>query len=290
MNSMTGFGQAAGETNGRRIAVSVQTVNHRHLDLALRLPEDLRGREGELRERIAARLGRGRCELTVELPPARGAGAQVDLGAARGWITALRPLIEEGLVEPRLTASDLVRLPGVIAPAEGDSAPSAEEGALLDRLLGDALDQLAAARAFEGARIAAVLERTLGELGACIERLAARRAAVAGKIVDGVRSRLAEILGGAGVSEERLAQEAALLAERSDVREELDRLRAHVEQFAALSGEPGPVGRRLDFLIQEIARELNTLGAKSRDAEMAREVVEAKGICEQLREQVQNVE
>jgi uncharacterized protein (TIGR00255 family) len=288
---MTGFGQAPGEAGGRRFAVTVQTVNHRHLDVALRVPEPLRAREAELRERIGARLGRGRCELTIELPaPAAAARTRLDLDAARSWLAGLRPLIAEGLVEPRLTVGDLVRLPGVVEPAAGDGALAPEESALVDRLIGEALDQLAGARAFEGERIAAALDRGLAELRARVERLAERRAAVAGRIADGVRARLAEIVGGAGVSEERIAQEAALLAERSDVREELDRLRAHAEQFAALARERGPVGRRLDFLVQEIARELNTLGAKSRDAEMAREVVEAKGICEQLREQIQNVE
>jgi len=288
---MTGFGQAQGETARRRIGVSVQTVNHRHLDAVLRLPEELRPREPELRELIARHLRRGRCEVVVVLTPIAVARAEprVDLDAVRALRESVRPLVEEGLLEPRLALGDLLRAGFLVQPAT-DQPVGDEEVALAERLVAGALEQAAAAREFEGERIAGALRSSLDELGARVERMAERRAEVVGRLFEGLRARIAELAAGVAISEERLAQEAAVLADRSDVREELDRLRAHLEQFAAVCGEPGAVGRLLDFLVQELLRELNTIGSKSRDVELTRLVVEGKALCEQLREQVQNVE
>lgn len=291
MRSMTGFGQAQGETATRRIGVSVQTVNHRHLDVALRLPEELRARESELREQVARHLRRGRCEVVVVVTPvAMGRGEpRVDLEAVRALRESVRPLIEEGLLEPRLTLGDLLR-GGFLAQPVSEQPVGSAELELAERLVAAALEQAAAARAFEGERIAAALRVSLDELGVRVDRLAARRGEVVGRLFESLRARIAELAAGVAISEERLAQEAAVLADRSDVREELDRLRAHLEQFTAVCGESGAVGRRLDFMVQELLRELNTIGSKSRDIELTRLVVEGKALCEQLREQVQNVE
>jgi len=291
MKSMTGFGQAQGETARRRIAVSLQTVNHRHLDLVLRLPEELRGRDGELRERLGRRLHRGRCELSVTLAPVAGErpAVQVDLAAVRALHEAVRPLVEEGRLEPRLTLGDLLRASGLIQVAAPEPVGE-EERALAERLVGEALDQAVAARAFEGERIRAILARGREDLSGRVGELEARRAEVAGRTFAQLRQRIEELVAGVGVAEERVVQEAALLADRADIREELDRLRAHLEQLAAVCAEEGAIGRRLDFLIQELMRELNTIGSKSRDVELTRRVVDAKAVCEQLREQVQNVE
>jgi len=288
---MTGFGQAQGETARRRIAVSLQTVNHRHLDLVLRLPEELRGRDGELRERLGRRLHRGRCELSVTLVPIAGErpAVQVDLAAVRALHEAVRPLVEEGRLEPRLTLGELLRASGLVQVAAPEPVGE-EERALAERLVGEALDQAVAARAFEGERIRAILARGREDLSGRVGELEARRAEVAGRTFAQLRQRIEELVAGVGVAEERVVQEAALLADRADIREELDRLRAHLEQLAAVCAEEGAIGRRLDFLIQELMRELNTIGSKSRDVELTRRVVDAKAVCEQLREQVQNVE
>jgi len=153
-----------------------------------------------------------------------------------------------------------------------------------------ALAQLVGAREQEGAQLRRVLAERLSDLGAAAARLRARAPLVRQEIHDGLRRRLRELLDGAGVDEVRLAQEAALLVDRSDVAEELDRLDGHLSHFATLLEGDGALGKRLDFLSQEILRELNTLGSKCRDGEMARMVLDAKVTCEQLREQVQNVE
>jgi uncharacterized protein (TIGR00255 family) len=165
-----------------------------------------------------------------------------------------------------------------------------DEAELVARTAEEALAQLVAARDLEGVTLARVLGERLAELLAAASRLRARAPEVRGELHEGLRRRVRELLAGPAVDELRLAQEVALLAERSDVVEELDRLDGHLRHFAGLLAEPGALGKRLDFLAQEILRELNTLGAKCRDGEMTHTVLDAKVLCEQLREQVQNVE
>jgi uncharacterized protein (TIGR00255 family) len=288
---MTGFGQAQGETPLRRVSVTVQTVNHRHLDVVLRVPEELRSREPELREQVARRMRRGRCEVAVVFTPVASErpAVRIDLDAVRALREAVRPLVEEGTLEPRLALGDLLRAGGLVQLAP-ERPPGTEELELAAKLVAVALDQAAAARAFEGERLAGALLDGLGELSACVARLTERRGEVGARLFETLRARVAELAAGVAISEDRIAQEVAVIADRADVREELDRLRAHLEQFEAVCGEEGAIGRRLDFLVQELMRELNTVGSKSRDVELTRQVVEGKTLCEQLREQVQNVE
>ncbi|MCB9378782.1 MAG: YicC family protein [Holophagales bacterium] len=290
MKSMTGFGRAASELGGVKVSATVQTVNHRNLDLVIRLPETLREAEPEIRELLASRLTRGRCETQVVVSENDASRrARLDPAAVRAWLEAARPLVDAGLVEPRITLGDLVRAGGtVLGSTEPDGV--GESAAALVSLVGEALDQTVRAREFEGERLATVLGERMDELESWVEALEGRRADAVARASSALRARVAELAGSTTVSEERLAQEVAILADRADVREELDRLRAHVEQFREISAGAGPLGRRLDFLVQEMLRELNTLGAKCRDVEMTRHALEAKVVCEQMREQIQNVE
>ncbi|GMU65688.1 MAG: hypothetical protein AMXMBFR36_19620 [Acidobacteriota bacterium] len=291
---MTGFAQVAAEIAERRVEVSVQAVNHRNLDLVFRLPEELRPLESELRRRVTGRVARGRCEVSIRWQPVapRPPRIRISAEAVRAVRESARELVDHGLVEDRLTLGELLRLPQLIeievAPVDWDDAARQR----LIELVEGTLAAFDAARSAEGARLGSALERLRGELSGHADELARRRDRIAGRIESSLRARLDELLpgGSAAVPPERLAQEIVLLAERSDVREELDRLRAHLDHFAQVAGDDGPVGKRLEFLTQEIQRELNTLGAKSRDAETTRRVVDAKVACEQLREQIQNVE
>lgn len=294
MRSMTGFAQIAAEIAERRVEVSVQAVNHRNLDLVFRLPEELRPLESELRRRVTGRVTRGRCEVSIRWQPVapRPPRIRISAEAVRAVRESARELVDHGLVEDRLTLGELLRLPQLIeievAAVDWDDAARQRLIELVDGTLA-AFD---AARSAEGARLGSALERLRGELLGHADELGRRRDRIAGRIESSLRARLDELLpgGSAAVPPERLAQEIVLLAERSDVREELDRLRAHLDHFAQVAADDGPVGKRLEFLTQEIQRELNTLGAKSRDAETTRRVVDAKVACEQLREQIQNVE
>lgn len=290
MRSMTGFGRASAEHAGSRLSVTVQTVNHRNLDLVIRLPEALRSAEPDVRELLSGRMSRGRCEVQVGLAESDSTRRpRLDANAVRAWLEAARPLVDAGLVEPRITLGDLARAGGALLGSPEPEDPIEVLPAILE-LVAEAVGQAVQAREFEGERLARVLAERLEELERGVDALEARRGDAVARAAAALSARIAELAGASGVTPERLAQEVAILADRADVREELDRLRAHVEQFREIAGASEPLGRRLDFLVQEMLRELNTLGAKCRDVEMTRHALEAKVVCEQMREQIQNVE
>jgi uncharacterized protein (TIGR00255 family) len=292
MRSMTGYGEASGENARYGITVSLRAVNHRFLDVQLRIGDELRSSEAALRDLLGKEVSRGRLEARVEVRPVaeRKAEVQVNMGVVRAAHATIHQLVEAGLVEKGLSAGDLLRLPEAFRVDVGSEAWEPEDHELLLRVAGEAVTQLAAGREREGANLVAILDERLNGLDAVVARLDAMRGNVREEIAAALRKRLAELLGGQPLDEARIAQEVALLVDRSDVSEEIDRLRAHVGHFRSVTREPGAAGKRLDFLTQEIFRELNTLGAKCRNAEMTRAVLDAKVLSEQMREQVQNVE
>jgi uncharacterized protein (TIGR00255 family) len=292
MRSMTGYGEASGENARHGITVSLRAVNHRFLDLQLRIGEELRGSEAALRDTIGKEVARGRVEARVELRPIaeRKASVQVNMSVIREAHVAVHQLVENGLIERGLSAGDLMRLPEAFRVELGVEEWSPEDEELLLRVTGEAVAQLVASRGKEGGSLGVVMEEKLRGVDDAVARLDALRGPVREEMAAALRRRLAELLGAHPLDETRLAQAAALLVDRSDVSEEIDRLRSHVEHFRAVMRESAAAGKRLDFLTQEIFRELNTLGAKCRNAEMTRAVLDAKVLCEQIREQVQNVE
>lgn len=292
MRSMTGYGEAAGENARHAVSVSLKAVNHRFLDLQLRVGDELRASEGAVRDLISKEISRGRIEARVEVRPLseRRADVHVHLGIVRAAHAATHQLVEDGLVATGLAAGDLLRIPEAFRVEFAAEQWDADDHDLLLRVTREAVAQLVASRGTEGASLAAVLEEKTRALDEVVARLDALRGPVRDEIAATLRRRLAELLKGQPLDESRVAQEAALLVDRSDVSEEIDRLRSHLEHFRAVAREPGPSGKRLDFLTQELFRELNTLGAKCRNAEMTRAVLDAKVLSEQIREQVQNVE
>jgi uncharacterized protein (TIGR00255 family) len=292
MRSMTGYGEASGENARHAITVSLRAVNHRFLDVQLRIGEELRAGEAALRELLGREIERGRVEARVEVKPLaeRKVEVQVHMGVIRAAHAATHKLVEDGLIERGLAAGDLLRIPEAFRVDVAAGEWEAEDQKLLLRVARDAVAQLVAARELEGGKLVAVLEERLRGLDEVVARLDAMRTNLREEIAATLRRRLAEMLGAQPLDEARLAQEVALLADRSDVSEEIDRLRSHIDHFRAVTREAGAVGKRLDFLTQEIFRELNTLGAKCRNAEMTKAVLDAKVTCEQMREQVQNVE
>jgi uncharacterized protein (TIGR00255 family) len=292
MRSMTGYGEASGENARHGVTVSLRAVNHRFLDLQLRITEDLRGSEAALRDLIGKEVTRGRVEARVEVRSVaeRKASVQVHMGVIREAHAAIHKLFEDGLVERGLAAGDLLRLPEAFRVDLEREEWGEDDEELLFAVAREAVAQLVAGRETEGASLAAVMEEKLEGVGEAVGRLDALRGSVREEIAATLRRRLAELLGAQTLDEARLAQEVALLVDRSDVSEEIDRLRSHLEHFRGVTRELGATGKRLDFLTQEIFRELNTLGAKCRNAEMTRAVLDAKVLCEQIREQVQNVE
>ncbi len=290
MHSMTGFGQAAGENERYRIGVTLRGVNHRFLDLSLRGLDD-RELEPAFRDLVASKLSRGRVEANVEIATVgpRRFAITVEEEAVRALRSLTDGLAESGLISDRLEIGDLLRLPEVLRLEAGDPEWSAADKELLLVVAGEALEQLLAARTTEGGKLRAMIEERLDGLGTINRELRTLRAGKSAETARNLGERIAEIARDV-VDPDRIAQEVAILADKTDVAEELDRLESHLDHLRAILDQEGSIGKRLDFLAQEIFRELNTVAAKCRDSEMTQRVVEGKTLCEQIREQVQNVE
>jgi uncharacterized protein (TIGR00255 family) len=271
----------------------MRSVNHRHLDVQVRLPRLLSGQEAECRRRLQGAFGRGKLELSVS--SAAGAAPppdlEIDRAAAQRYVEAARALASQHGLSEGLSAAALLALPGVARLAE-HTLPEGELAAGLAAALERAAAELASMRENEGRALERELRLRLGRIEALLARLSASTAGVQEAARERLRRRAEQLRAEVGhFDEARLHQEIVLAADRLDVVEEIARLRSHVEQFgSALAAEGEPVGRRLDFLLQEMGREANTLGAKAADAAVAHQVVDLKTELERVREQVQNVE
>lgn len=284
---MTGYGRGVAEQGGRRATVDVRAVNHRFLDLKLRGLPIAPALEEQVAARVRAALDRGAVAVSIHVAsPGAAAAARIDPAAARRAHEALAELARQLGVPPPDLALVLAQ-PGVVG--SGDDADDEVELPVLPAL-DAALAQLERMRAAEGLALAAELRARFDELTAQRAAIAALAAAQPAQLARRLAERARRLLDDAEVDPARLAQEVALLADRADVTEELVRLASHVEQARALLDAPGAVGRRLDFLVQEMGRELNTIGSKSAAAEISALVVDAKAVLEKVREQVQNVE
>jgi uncharacterized protein (TIGR00255 family) len=294
---MTGYARAQGSDERRRWVWEARSVNGRNLEIRCRVPQGFDRLENPARTAIGNRLKRGNVSLTLTIASEQ---QSKPLRVNRALLAELAGLVEEvrkgtGAAAP--TADGLLRVRGVIE--EEDAAEESEEAlAILDRALSKTLDEvlkaLAAARADEGRALSIVIDRHIGEIEELCKRAADRAAAQIGTVRGRFETQLAELLERAPpLSEERFAQEVALLVGKADVREELDRLAAHIAQAKTLLADArpdNPVGRKFDFLCQEFNREANTLCSKSADIELTRIGIDLKGAVERLREQVQNVE
>jgi uncharacterized protein (TIGR00255 family) len=285
IRSMTAY--ASAETTGPAgtLSCELRTVNHRYLELSPRIPDELRVFESALRERIAARLSRGKVDITVRLrSESRGDALQVNSGML-ARLSELALDLEARFPRMAIEFTELLRFPGVMQQAEVE--PEVLQAALLEALE-RALDALTATREREGAKLAELLKDRLD----AIERVVAEVRSFMPQIREGLRtrleSRLADIKQPADPG--RLEQELVLQITRSDVDEELDRLTAHIAETRRVLGTKEAVGRRLDFLMQEFNREANTLGSKAVDVRSTNAAVELKVLIEQMREQVQNIE
>jgi uncharacterized protein (TIGR00255 family) len=287
LKSMTGFARAERTTSAGLLAWEIRSVNHRYLEVALRLPEELRAAEADLRRAIGAVARRGKVDASFYVRPVATAGRELALDE-----DLLAALIERaGEVrrhlgtQGRIDAVDLLRWPGVVKEPERDAGSLAADA---KELLGEALAAFTASRSGEGERIAQVIAARASQVSGIVEAVAARLPEVQARIRAKLGERLAALR--AEVNPERLEQEVALLVQKMDVAEELDRLRSHVEELSSTLASGDAVGRKLDFLMQEFNREANTLSSKSQDVETTRQAVELKVLIEQMREQVQNVE
>jgi uncharacterized protein (TIGR00255 family) len=285
--SMTGFARREATGAWGTLVCELRSVNHRFLEAGLRLPDELRVAEGELRARLAKQLRRGKVDCSINYRrPAGTAGALEIDGAALERLLAAVQLVARTMPQAAaVSALDVLRWPGVVR----------DESAVGDELLGAAyavfgvtLDELVAARAREGLRLRELLEQRCTGLETLVADVRARLPEVQARMRARLAERLAELA--ASADPERLEQELAILLQRLDVDEELERLSGHIAEVRRVIAGNEPAGRRLDFLMQELNREANTLSSKSQDLETTRSAVDMKVLIEQMREQVQNAE
>jgi uncharacterized protein (TIGR00255 family) len=284
---MTAFARQEADSSLGYLSWEIRSVNHRYLETAVRLPDELRAAESAVRERLNARLGRGKVDCSCRYRPAAGALSPVTVDRDRlsRVLAACREVAEQLEQSVPLSPIELLRWPGVVREVEPDTQPLQEQAlALLDRTL----DELIASREREGEKIRDLLLQRCAAMTELV--MAARRLLPQIRLAtrEKLLARLAELQAPADPG--RLEQELVFLAQKMDVDEEMDRLSGHIEEVRHVLGRDEPVGRRLDFLMQELNREANTLGSKSAAPETTRISVELKVLIEQMREQVQNAE
>jgi len=293
--SMTGFGRASMRLGSLGFEIEVRSVNHRHLDARVRVPRILSSCEADLRARVQQRISRGKVDLSLTTSDDSSVSArvEVDRGVAEEYGRAARDLADIDAVEGSLTVDTLIGLPGVARLAE----PELPLDELLEVLLGgvdQALDALVVMRTSEGKAIERDLMSRLDRVESLANAIEQRSELVGDVVRDRLRKRTEQLRLETGLLDEaRLHQEIVMAADRLDVTEEIVRLRSHIEQFREIvrsAGVDTPVGRQLEFLLQEFGRETNTIGSKGSDAPIAHDVVELKTELERIREQVLNIE
>jgi len=296
LKSMTGYAQTRLVENGWSLRVSVRSVNHRFLDLHLRVPEGFEPIEPRIRQIVRERVRRGHLDVTLHYELAGPAAVGVNREIAAAYLEAVNQLRSDFKIEPQPDLAAILRLPGVIGPpADSLEGKLAELEGAVTKCLAESLDKLDRMRADEASHLREEMMArlsTIVELATKAETTAQRAHPAFAKRLE---TRLKELLGETQIDPARLAQEAAIAAERSDVSEEITRLRSHVQQFEALLNGAGDIGKKLDFLLQEMQREANTLLSKTpgndgEGLEITRLALEIKSEIEKLREQVQNIE
>ncbi|HTQ97315.1 MAG TPA: YicC/YloC family endoribonuclease [Candidatus Acidoferrum sp.] len=297
--SMTGYAMVRGEFEGWAVRVSVKSVNHRFLDVKLRIPDSLEPYEHRLRQAVRGRIHRGHIDVHVSMEPGETAPVHVNRELLKAYVHAAQELRDQTGGKAELDTVSLLRLPGVItglASALPETEEEQEElGKTLEKYLNEALGKMDEMRRNEGRHLTEELRARVAKIGGEAEQVRGLVSTLRPAFARRLEGRLRELLNGTNIEPARLAQEAALLAERSDISEELDRLRSHLQQFSKLLDGAGELGKKLDFLLQEMHREANTMlsktpGVESEALAITGLALEIKADIEKLREQVQNLE
>jgi uncharacterized protein (TIGR00255 family) len=284
---MTAFARQQAHGEFGELTWELRSVNHRFLETTVRLPEELRAIEPVVRERVTARLGRGKVECNLRFKVSAAGAVELKINQAMvDQVLAAADTMAHRLHSSHLPSiMDVLRWPGVLETPEQDFTP-VQEAALA--LFDQTLEALVETREREGARLAELIGQRVTAMREQVERARVRMPAVIEAVRERLKARLAEVV--ENMDRDRLEQEMALLAQRLDVDEEMDRLRTHLDEVSRVLAQDEPVGRRLDFLMQELNRETNTLTSKTSDVEVTRRAVDMKVLIEQMREQIQNIE
>ena len=292
IQSMTGFGKGMAADGENEIRIELKTLNNRYLDVNTRIPKDLSFLEEDIRNEVKRQIRRGRVELYLTYEQSEGASAQirVDHGLLEQYMQAFAEMRKRHGIEPDLTASAMVKLPDVIV-LKRDEADEEAIGRLAQEALKGAIDGLREMRIREGENLAQDIGERTVELFEMLKKIKERSPEVVKEYREKLTGRIQELCkDSAALDETRLESEVAYMADRCDIAEEITRLESHLSEIGKLLKTDGAVGRKLDFLVQEINREINTIGSKSSDLTITRLVVDMKSEAERIREQVQNIQ
>ncbi|OPY58008.1 MAG: hypothetical protein A4E55_01229 [Pelotomaculum sp. PtaU1.Bin035] len=291
LKSMTGYGRGEASTNGKKFTVELKAVNHRFLEVVLRMPRSLMSMEDQIKRLIQSRLARGRVDgfLGVEDCGEKTAFVKVDKALAAAYYNAMKELQENLGAEGKIKLKDIVVQPGVLALEENPVAIE-EYWLAIKEAVEDAIEKLIQMRAIEGEQLFKDLRERVGLIARLNEKIMERSPVVVEEYRERLDNRLNDFIKDGSLDVARLAAEAALFAERSNITEETVRLDSHISQVYTCFESGEAIGRKLDFIIQEMNREINTIASKANDMEISRLVVEVKSELEKIREQVQNIE
>ena len=290
ISSMTGFGAADGTIGDARASVEIRTVNHRFFSPNLKLPAAFSRWEGEIREILRQKIARGHVTLTARFDHAVGTGPVIDEVRLARYAATLKELKKKHGLEGEVDLATILRLPDVVG-AQSEEVDSGA-GDALAAIVNKAVDNLILMRRTEGAQLAAFLVERVAAVESRLARIEQRAPIRLKEQHERIKRTVSELIGGAGADPQRIAQEIAILADKMDVAEELDRFRSHLAAFreTAQSRTAEPVGKRLGFILQEMLREANTIGSKASDAVIQEDVIATKEELERIREQVENLE
>lgn len=291
LRSMTGYGRASATGAGKKITVEIKSVNHRFSEVVVRLPKNMLPLEERIRGRVLERVFRGRvdCYLTVEEAGPKNVAVKVDKNLAAAYYKALREMLQELEMPPEVKLEHFLALPGVLSVEEPEENLE-ELWPAVEQALTGALAALLEMRQTEGARLQSDIQSRIDRIEQLNQEIESRAPLVVEEYRERLRQRVQELVPGDTVEPARLAAEVVLFAERSSIAEEIVRISSHLNQLRLAGEEGGPVGRKLDFLLQELNREINTIAQKAGDLRISQLVVEVKSELEKIREQVQNVE
>lgn len=291
INSMTGFGRFEGEINGRSITLEIKSVNHRYMEFSCRVTRGYSFLEDKLKSYISSKISRGKVDMFVSISEPQDTPTEVIINhnLAQGYINAFRELEEKYGLEYNVGVNDVARYPDVLTVHK---APENEEDVYNDVIVAvdKALEGFMALRRSEGERMRADILSRAETIMDCVSEVERRSPETVAEYQAKLKAKIEEFLGNGDYDEQRIITEVAIYADKVAVDEETVRLRSHFEQLKIFLNEDKPVGRSMDFLVQEMNREANTIGSKVRDAEIARVVVKIKNEIEKIREQIQNIE
>ena len=290
MKSMTGFGRASLESNGKNYIIEIKTVNNKYSDITVKSPKRLSFMEDKIRKQIANRITRGKVEVSVSFFDFSNKSKNVVLNKeiAKEYIKQLREIADENNLSENISVVEIAKLPDILNSIDSDNDEEIASEAL--QCLNMALDSLIEMRKTEGENIKQDLLVRIERVQKLVDKIAENSKGIVEEYVSKLEKRVKEILKTDVVDENRIAQEAVIYADKTSIEEELTRLNSHIVQFKELVNSDGPVGKKLDFMIQEMNRETNTIGSKAGSGEITKAVIDLKVELEDIREQIQNIE